>query len=66
MKSAMPFRGVPEPARRILIRRLFAEHPLPDRDFFVSAALKFWREAEGHEERYVAIDFTGNRRYTRW
>ncbi|MFD2422444.1 DNA alkylation repair protein [Amycolatopsis pigmentata] len=66
MKSEMPFRGVPKPARRILTRRLFAEHRLPDRESFVSAALRLWREAEFREERYVAIDLTGDRRYARW
>jgi 3-methyladenine DNA glycosylase AlkD len=66
MKSEMPFRGVPKPARRILTRRLFAEHPLPDRESFVAAVLSLWREAEFREERYVAIDLTGDRRYARW
>lgn len=66
MKSEMPFRGVPKPARRLLTRKLFTEHPLPDRESFVSATLRLWREAEFREERYVAIDLTGDRRHTRW
>lgn len=66
MKSEMPFRGVPTPARRRLARRVFAEHPLPDRDSLVAAALRLWREAEFREERYVAIDLTGHRPYARW
>ncbi|HET6502742.1 MAG TPA: DNA alkylation repair protein [Amycolatopsis sp.] len=66
MKSEMPFRGVPKPLRRTLTRRLFAEHPLPDRDTFLAATLRLWREAEFREERYVAIDLTGHRRHHRW
>lgn len=66
MKSAMPFRGVPKPARQAVTRRLFTEHPLPDRACFVRAAETLWRQAVFREERYVAIDLTGCRRYARW
>ncbi|WP_158893278.1 DNA alkylation repair protein [Amycolatopsis anabasis] len=66
MKSEMPFRGVPKPLRSRLARTLFAEHPLSDRDSFVAAVLRLWREAEYREERYLAIDLTGDRRYARW
>jgi 3-methyladenine DNA glycosylase AlkD len=66
MKSEMPFHGVPKPARQAVTRRLFAEHPLPDRDSFVGAARKLWREAGFREERYVAIELTGHRGYARW
>ncbi len=66
MKSAMPFHGVPKPERQTITRRLFAEHPLPDRASLVAAAGKLWREAEFREERYVAIDLTGHRAHARW
>ena len=66
MKSAMPYRGVAKPARRLLTRELFTEHPLPDRKSFTNAVRKLWREAAYREERYVAIDLTGYRAYTRW
>jgi 3-methyladenine DNA glycosylase AlkD len=66
MKSAMPYRGVAKPARRVLTRELFAEHPLPDRKSFTNAAAQLWRNAEYREERYVAIDLTGYRAYARW
>ena len=39
MKSEMPFRGVPKPARAALLKRVFAENPLPDRVSFSSAVL---------------------------
>ncbi|HVV12418.1 DNA alkylation repair protein [Amycolatopsis sp.] len=66
MKSEMPFHGVPKPARERLTRRLFADFPLPDKESFVAAARKLWREAGFREERYVAIDLTGHRLYRRW
>ena len=66
MKSEMPFRGVPKPARQKATRRLFAEHPFPDKESFAAAAGTLWREATFREERYVAIDLTGDRRYVRW
>lgn len=66
MKSAMPFHGVLKPARQTVTRRLFADYPLPDRNSLVSAAEKLWREAGFREERYVAIDLTGDRAYTQW
>lgn len=66
MKSVMPFRGVPRPARAQLARRLFAEHPLPDRTTWLHAVEALWREAEYREERYVAIDLTGHRAYAPW
>jgi 3-methyladenine DNA glycosylase AlkD len=66
MKSDMPFHGVPKPVRQVVTRRLFAEYPLPDRESFVDATLKLWREAEFREERYVAIDLTGHRPYAKW
>ncbi|OXM61080.1 MULTISPECIES: DNA alkylation repair protein [Amycolatopsis] len=66
MKSEMDFRGVPKPERAKLARRVFGEHPLPDRDAFVAAVRTLWREAAFREERYLAIDLTGHRAYARW
>ncbi len=66
MKSEMPFRGVQKPARRTVARQVFADHPLTTRDSFLEATLRLWREAEFREERYLAIDLTGDRRYRRW
>lgn len=66
MKSEMPFRGVPTPERRALGRRLFAEHPLSDVDAWRATVLSLWREAAFREERYVALDLTGQRRYAGW
>jgi 3-methyladenine DNA glycosylase AlkD len=66
LKSEMPFRGVQKPARRALGARLFAAHPLSDVDTWVATVLALWREAEYREERYLAIDLTGERRYAAW
>ncbi|MDQ0382174.1 DNA alkylation repair protein [Amycolatopsis thermophila] len=66
MKSDMDFRGVPKPERARLARRVFTEHPLPDRESFVAAVRTLWRDAAYREERYLAIDLTGHRAYARW
>ncbi|WP_233213559.1 DNA alkylation repair protein [Mycobacterium hubeiense] len=66
MKSDMPFRGVQKPARAKLAARLFVEHPLADVDVWVATVLELWHGAEYREERYMAVDLTGYRRYTKW
>ncbi|MFI6032469.1 DNA alkylation repair protein [Amycolatopsis magusensis] len=66
MKSAMPYRGVPTPARRKLANRLFRAHPLADVAEFTAVTLRLWREAEYREERYLAIDLTGHGAYRGW
>jgi 3-methyladenine DNA glycosylase AlkD len=66
MKSEMPYRGVPKPERGALAKRLFAEHVLSDVDAFVATTLELWRGAQFREERYLAIDLTGQRKYARW
>ncbi|WP_410659929.1 DNA alkylation repair protein [Amycolatopsis sp. lyj-112] len=66
MKSEMPYRGAQKPARAALLKRVIAEHPLPDRVSFSSAVLTLWREAEFREERYAAVDISGSRGYGRW
>jgi 3-methyladenine DNA glycosylase AlkD len=66
MKSAMPFRGVPSPERRALGKRLFDAYPLSDVDEWRATVLSLWRDAEYREERYIAMDLSGHRRYARW
>ena len=66
MKSAMPFRGVPAPQRRALGKRLFAAHVQSTVDDWLTTVLELWRSAEYREERYLALDLTGERRYARW
>ncbi|AXB43574.1 DNA alkylation repair protein [Amycolatopsis albispora] len=66
MKSAMPFRGVPAPARRKLANRLFRAYPLADVAEFTAVTRQLWREAGYREERYLAIDLTGHGAYRGW
>jgi 3-methyladenine DNA glycosylase AlkD len=66
MKSLMPFRGVPKPARAKLATRLFATHLLPDVNTWTATVLELWRGAEYREERYLAVDLTDFRPYRRW
>ncbi|GAA3581572.1 DNA alkylation repair protein [Amycolatopsis ultiminotia] len=66
MKSEMPFRGVPKPARATLTKAVFAVHPLPDRVTFTDTVLTLWREAGYREERYAAIALSGHRGYRQW
>jgi 3-methyladenine DNA glycosylase AlkD len=66
MKSEMPFRGVQKPARTTLGTRLFAEYPLPDRESWLATIRELWHGAIYREERYLALELTGLRRYAEW
>jgi 3-methyladenine DNA glycosylase AlkD len=66
MKSEMPYRGVAKPERAALTKRIFAEHQVADAEDLVETTLELWRDATYREERYIAIDLTGQRRYARW
>jgi 3-methyladenine DNA glycosylase AlkD len=63
MKSSMPYFGVQTPALRRICRSVFAAHPLADRAAWQATVLALWRGAAHREERYVAIELTGQRRY---
>jgi 3-methyladenine DNA glycosylase AlkD len=66
MKSEMPYRGVASPERKALGKRLFAAHVLPTAAVLQRTALLLWRDAEYREERYMAVDLTGQRPYAAW
>jgi 3-methyladenine DNA glycosylase AlkD len=66
MKSAMPFHGVATPERGTLLKRVLADHILPDRVTYSATVLTLWREAEFREERYAAIALSGYRAYREW
>lgn len=53
MKSAMPFRGVPKPARTALLAELV--HRRDDPTMVEAAAVALWDGAAYREERYVAV-----------
>ena len=63
MRSAMPFLGVPKPARDRALRPVFAARPLPDASSWSATVLALWRQARYREERYAAIDLTGHQAY---
>lgn len=62
MKSAMPFHGVDAPTLRAICRRVFAAHPVEDSATWQTDVLAIWRGATFREERYAAIELTGDRR----
>ncbi|WP_410619584.1 DNA alkylation repair protein [Amycolatopsis sp. cmx-8-4] len=66
MKSAMPYRGVAKPERSVLLKRVLADHILPDRVTYSATILALWRDAEFREERYAAVDLSGYRAYRSW
>jgi len=67
MKSAMPFRGVPTPERRRLVRDVIATGgPPSDRDMWESTVAELWDGAAFREERYVALDLCAHRSARRW
>jgi 3-methyladenine DNA glycosylase AlkD len=66
MKSTMPFRGVPTPPRRNLMKRLFDAGPPRDRLTWEATVRALWDEAGFREERYAAIDLCGHRSARAW
>ena len=66
MKSEMPFLGVQKPARAVLAARVFADHPLSTKDAWLATVRELWHGATFREERYVAVELTGQRRYAGW
>lgn len=61
MKSTLPFHGVPAPQRRRAVSAATAELAWPDRRTYEATVLSLWREATHREERYAAVDLTGQR-----
>jgi 3-methyladenine DNA glycosylase AlkD len=67
MKSAMPFRGVPTPARRQLVRDVLAASGAPaDRKEWAATVGELWERATYREERYVALDLCAHRSARAW
>jgi 3-methyladenine DNA glycosylase AlkD len=55
MKSTMPYRGIPAPALKAILRPILADHPLAEGDVWRATVLALWDGAEFREERYAAI-----------
>ena len=66
MKSTMPYRGVPTPARRQLVRAALAAHAPTDRATWEATVRRLWDDAAFREERYVAIDLCAHRTARAW
>lgn len=62
MKSAMPFHGVDVTTLRAICKRAFAAHPVAGAVAWRKDVLSVWRGAKFREERYAAIELTGDRR----
>jgi 3-methyladenine DNA glycosylase AlkD len=62
MKSAMPFHGVGAVPLRAICRKVFAAHPVTNAGSWRRDVLGIWRGASFREERYAAIELTGDRR----
>lgn len=66
MKSEMPFRGVPKPAREPLVRELVAQYPITDAAALQAVVGELWDGAQYREERYLALSLTAHRGYDGW
>jgi 3-methyladenine DNA glycosylase AlkD len=62
MKSAMPFHGVDARTLRAICKSAFAAHPVTGAAAWRRDVLALWRGATYREERYAAIELTGDRR----
>lgn len=66
MKSAMPCYGVQAPGVHEICRKVFADHPIDDRNTWDATVRALFDKAQHREERYVAIALTGYRLYRHW
>ena len=55
MRSALPFRGLPVPTVRALVRGVVRTRPSPTYDEWATAVRTLWDGAEHREDRYAAI-----------
>jgi 3-methyladenine DNA glycosylase AlkD len=62
MKSDMPFHGVSAVPFRAACRRVFARWDLPSASLWRRVVLEIWRGARYREERYAAIELSGDPR----
>ena len=66
MKSAMPYLGVQTPQLRRACREVYARHELASFDEWRDTVLGLWRGATHREERYSAVELSGERAYRRF
>jgi 3-methyladenine DNA glycosylase AlkD len=63
MKSAMPYYGVPAPVTKRVFVRVLHDHPLPDRESWLTTVRALWHQAAHREERYAALAVAGHQQY---
>jgi 3-methyladenine DNA glycosylase AlkD len=64
MKSAMPYRGVPNRIQQELYRAVFPLFPLSRFDDWRQTVLDLWEQAAFREEKYAALALVGYRPYS--
>jgi 3-methyladenine DNA glycosylase AlkD len=62
MKSAMPYHGVPTPLLRPLCREVFSDVSFGSASEWREQVLHLWRNARFREERYAALQLSGDKR----
>lgn len=62
MKSTMPFWGISNGDTRSISKRVIAAHATHDADTLLRDVREVWDGATHREERYAAIEFTGDKR----
>src|SRR5688500_2338315 len=62
MKSTMPYLGVSTVPMRAVCKRVFASHEVTDGRAWRRDVLEVWRGARYREERYAAIELSGDKR----
>ena len=60
MKSEMPYRGIPSPVLKAVLKPILADRTL-DEETWYATVLELWDEAEFREERYAALALAGHR-----
>lgn len=63
MKSELPFHGVQAAQRRRALREVFAANPIEDLPTWQATVRALWEVASHREERYAAIQLTGDPLY---
>jgi len=66
MKSEMPYRGLPAPRLKVLLRPLLSGWRPDSREQWEATILALWDEATHREERYAAIAIARHRRAMAW
>jgi 3-methyladenine DNA glycosylase AlkD len=62
MKSAMPYHGVPNPARIAVCNAVFADAEFETAAEWEALVKEIWRNARFREERYAALHLAGDKR----